>query len=279
MVCYENLNKLLNASVRRFKDDIDYYGDPITLLFGARVEDLEKGENKLWGNLPKEARVENLELKTDFPAQQKFMEYLEESLYESANIPEGSTKGMKHISNTSGVSLQLQYLPLTELTLRKRITYGVGFKSALMMALELATIVEEKFGLSTGILTAKKKVEKILAESDDPVTKLKPWNFLKVEFQDFMPKDRLIEMQLLKDEMSLGLEDRQGALERLGRDNIEEKLKRIDEEREKMLKDELNSVYGNSLMGNKLTPSGNITQGMRNKVETPAGAAKAEVKE
>ena len=51
------------------------------------------------------------------------------------------------------------------------------------------------------------------------------------ELPDTLPKDVLIELQQLQMEMSMGIEDREGAMKRLGRENIEEKIAQIDEDR------------------------------------------------
>lgn len=271
----EGLNKSLNSSIRKTRDVLDYHGDPVTLLFGARVDELEKGENKLWGNLPTDAKVENLELSTELPAHNNFIKMIEDAIFEISQIPEGSTKGMKDISNTSGVSLQLQYLPITEKILQKRITYGQGYSDAMSIALDVLFYADKKYNLGTGIVEAKKEIESLIKNSDDSRTKQKCWNWLKTRFNDFLPKDELIQMQLIRDEMSLGLEDREGALQRIGRyKDIKDKIARIDDERKKEI--EFNISHEYSPKGNEYAPT-NHTQGMRHESETPAGASREEL--
>ena len=53
----------------------------------------------------------------------------------------------------------------------------------------------------------------------------------EVELPDTLPKDELIELQKIQQEMTLGLECRHGAMERLNRDNVVKKLAEIDKER------------------------------------------------
>lgn len=272
MVNLENMNKLLNSSLRRFKDDVDYHGDPVTLLYGMKLTDLEKGEGKLWGNLPTDGKVENLELKTDFKAQQKFMEYVEDGMAESGSTPLGSTKGSQAISNTTGVALAYQYLPLTELTTRKKITYGAGLKNALMASLQLQ-LIGDRIGslldpqyVDSGLAKAVDEANKIIAASSSPLVRMRPWNYLEIEFQDFMPKDKLIELQIIKDEIAIGLETREGGMERLGKQNIAEKLKAIDKEREAEAERELRLLYGqpkNVPPRKKIKPSKDISQGVK----------------
>ena len=52
-----------------------------------------------------------------------------------------------------------------------------------------------------------------------------------VEIPETLPKDELLELQKIQQEMSLGLESRHGAMERLGKENIAQKLAEIDNER------------------------------------------------
>ena len=53
-----------------------------------------------------------------------------------------------------------------------------------------------------------------------------------VEIPDTLPKDELIELQKIQQELTLGLECRHGAMERMNKDNILKKLAEIDKERE-----------------------------------------------
>ena len=53
-----------------------------------------------------------------------------------------------------------------------------------------------------------------------------------VDIPDTLPKDELMELQKIQQEMMLGLECRHGALERMGRDNITKKLAEVDRERQ-----------------------------------------------
>lgn len=55
----------------------------------------------------------------------------------------------------------------------------------------------------------------------------------EVELPDTLPKDQLIELQQIQQELTLGLECRHGAMERLGKDNIRKKIDEIDRERAK----------------------------------------------
>lgn len=246
----EPLNKLLNSQLRRFKEDVDYHGDPVTLLFGARVSELERGANKLWANLPAKARVENLTLDTDFPAQQKFMEYLDESIHEIGNVPKDSVSGKTAVSNTSGVALHTLFMPLVELTDRKRLMYGPGFAEAIMMGLRLMYLIEKRSSIlntmpdsyfsdqsvsrpeyrPTGLIEVADKIAKMYSESKDGYTRFLPWYTVEVEFQDYMPKDQQLQINLIKEKMTLNILSRRMALKELGVNNIDKVLKECDDE-------------------------------------------------
>lgn len=257
----EDLNKLLNYSLRRFVNLVDYNIDPVTILYGARVKQMEKGENKLWGNLPKDSRVENLNLNTDLPAMQKMIEYISGALHESGNTSEKSTTGAEHISNTSGVALYMNNLPLMELTARKKIAYGPGFQKAIMMGLDLMARVEAKKWLEleeaevpvkdrdkhypfTGIMVAASLLEEAYRKSNNAYIRLKPWNHVDIKFSDFMPKDQLTEMQLVNMELASGLESKRGAMKRLGKDNIDRILAEIQQEAVDQANLEAMALYG-----------------------------------
>jgi hypothetical protein len=124
------LNKELNAALLQYKDNVDYHGNPLTLVYGISLKNIEKGANKIWANLPKDGKVENLEVTQTFAMVQEYIKYMKEFAGISSFIPEASLGLQQAVSNTSATAIQLQYLPLTELTRRKKLTYGRGLKEA-----------------------------------------------------------------------------------------------------------------------------------------------------
>lgn len=281
------LNQLLNAAIRRFRDDVEYHGDPITLVYGARISQLEKGDGKLWGNLPSKSKVENLELQTDFPAQQKFIEYLEDALATVSGVP---TLDNQHISNTSGVAMQMANLPIIELTDRKKLTYGSGFSAAVGMALRLLAMAEyrqqriaelppeirveipdyDPFFVYSGILDVIPQIEKLYKESKDLGVRFKKWYDVEFQFSDYLPKDRLVELQCAAEELTMHVTTRKEVMKTLGKDNIETLLAEIDKE-----------IKHLQALGVEQAPAKlpNKTQGMRDQTETVKGAAEGERKQ
>lgn len=205
------LNVELNTKKSDVSEVIDYHSAPITLVYGAKIGNLEKGANKVWGGLPKDAKVENLNLQGDLIASSNYIADTKTAMCEIAGIPETVLGGAGAISNTSGVALQYLNLPLIERTRIKRSCTSTGLQRVNKMILFIS--------LQEGLI---EKPENISMK-----------DFLKndVELPDTLPKDELVELQKIQQEMTLALECRHGAMERMGKDNVAKKLAEIDRER------------------------------------------------
>lgn len=206
------LNIELNTKKSDVSEVIDYHSAPITLVYGAKIGNLEKGANKVWGGLPKDSKVENLNLQGDLVAAVNYIADVKTAMCEIAGIPENVLGGASAISNTSGVALQYMNLPLIERTRVKRGCTEKGLQLVNKMILAVA--------LEHGLIFIPDNIQKK--------------DFLRnmVEIPDTLPKDELIELQKIQQEMTLALECRHGAMERMGVDNIDTKIAEIDKERE-----------------------------------------------
>ena len=129
------LNVELNTKKSDVSEVIDYHSAPITLVYGAKIGNLEKGANKVWGGLPKDAKVENLGLQGDLVASVGYTSDVKTSMCEIAGIPETVLGGANAISNTSGVALQYMNLPLIERTRIKRSCSSDGLQRVNKMIL------------------------------------------------------------------------------------------------------------------------------------------------
>ena len=205
------LNVELNTKKSDVSEVIDYHSAPITLVYGAKIGNLEKGANKVWGGLPKDAKVENLGLQGDLVASVGYTSDVKTSMCEIAGIPETVLGGANAISNTSGVALQYMNLPLIERTRIKRSCSSDGLQKVNKMILFIS--------LYHGLIEKPEDIS------------MKDFLRNEVEIPDTLPKDELIELNKIQQEMTLGLECRHGAMERLGRDNVPKKLAEIDKER------------------------------------------------
>lgn len=235
------LNVELNTKRSDVSEVIDYHSAPITLVYGAKIGNLEKGANKVWGGLPKDAKVENLQLQGDLTASAGYTSEVKTSMCEIGGIPETVLGGASAISNTSGVALQYMNLPLIERTRVKRLASQHGLALINKMILHIA--------LNENLITIPSNISK------------KDFFDIEISLPDTLPKDELIELQQIEVEMKLGLECRHGAMERTGKEDIINKIHEIDKEREEhpelfnpMLQQTIMQSQLNSGMTNGQTP-------------------------
>lgn len=208
------INTEINMKTSDISEIIDYHAAPITVVTGAKIGNLEKGANKVWGGLPKGSSVQNLALNSDLGASNAHLAFLKQAMCEVGSIPESALGGDMAVSNTSGVALHITQAPLVEITRVKRFETKKGLEKLNAMIL-LISVLE-------GIIN-RGNVNKITNED---------FYMTEVEIPDTMPKDYLIELQQIQQEFNLGLEDRRGAMKRLNRDDIDKKLEEIDLDRE-----------------------------------------------
>jgi hypothetical protein len=206
------LNVELNLKKSDISEIIDYHSAPVTVVYGAKIGSLEKGANKIWGGLPKDAKVQNLELNSDLGASTAYVDSLKSSMHQIGGIPEGALGGEQAISNTSGVALQILNMPLIERIRIKRMGSIEGLQQVNKIILLIAN--------HEGLITMP--------------SSMKPKDFYnnEVSFPDPLPKDRLLELQQIQLEMQLAIEDRYGAMDRLGEEDIKNKIVRVDKDRE-----------------------------------------------
>jgi len=225
-----NLNKVYNNILMQYNTVNEYHGSPTTIVKGADAKGLEKGPNKIWG-IPSTADVYNLDSKTS-PLHEKLEELVRQLLFIQGNVPEKSVGQDQKISNTSGVALSIAYLPLTEAVQKKRIFYRKGISEAIQKALKLeATMDNKRF---SG-----------LDNSEDI-----PFWYVGIKFNDFLPKDRMEELNQIEKEMMLGLESARGAMQRLGVTNIDTKLQEVvlDKIREFVIESRMMESLGDNVL-------------------------------
>ena len=198
------MNVELNLKKSDVSEIIDYHSAPVTVVFGAKVGSLEKGANKIWGGLPKDARVQNLELAGDLVASVSYIESLKSEMHDIGGVPETATA----ISNTSGVALQIVNMPLIERTDMKRLCSIAGIQAINKLILYM--------GLKENLITVPVGMTN------------KDFYKTEVKFTDNLPKDTLLELQQIQIEMQVGIEDRIGAMKRLGKEDITAYIARIN---------------------------------------------------
>ena len=247
------LNTEYNMKESNVSEIIDYHAAPVTVVYGAKIGNLEKGANKMWGGLSKEARVENLELKSDLGASSNYISNLKLAMCEVGGIPETVLGGAQAISNTSGVALQYINLPLIEKTRLKRTSTEDGLERLNKLILLVSMF------------------EGLVRKPTDIATRDFFWN--EVSLPDTLPKDMLLELQQIQQEMKMGLESRRNAMKRIGKENIDELIKEIDADMEKNP-----CIYGHIDPNDPrhLSPEQTLNSGMTNG-QTPVEQVRTEI--
>lgn len=205
------LNMEYNMKCSDISEIIDYHASPVTVVYGAKLNNLEKGANKMWGGLPKDSRIENITMQTDLNASNQHIATLKLSMCESVGIPIDSLGGSQAISNTSGVALHYMNKPLIDKTAIKKTLTENGLETINKLMLLIS--------LYEGLITNPNQTpSRDFFEND-------------VKLPDTLPKDTLLELQRIQIEMQLGLEDRKGALTRIGIEDAEKRIEEIDMDR------------------------------------------------
>ncbi len=221
------INRSYNEISTDIADIINYHAAPVTVIVGAKASNLEKGAKKVWGGLPKDAQVFNLEGGgSGIQGALTYLETLKRSMHEMMNIPESALGQVQPISNTSGVALSIQYQPMMNRHSQKVAQYGAGLQRINeLIILNLA--VKEPETLTYNPMTDGpiKPGQLTQLDPNDPITYQ-----TYVHFPPPLPLDQLVLLNELQQKMSMGLESKEGALRALGEEFPEEKLVEIRSE-------------------------------------------------
>ena len=221
------LNLQYNAINKDISDIVNYHSAPVTVIVGAKASQLEKGAKKVWGGLPKEAQVFNLE--GGGAGLQGALEYLEKikrSMHEIVGIPETALGQVQPISNTSGVALSIQFQPLMNRWAQKTAQYGDGLQK--INELILLSLAVKEPDVLTWVPNDDVPLEAgqvPVLDPNDPATYL-----TTVHFPPPLPLDKLVVLNEIQMKMQMNLESREGALRTLGEEYPKHKLSEISEE-------------------------------------------------
>jgi len=222
-----NINRTYNETATDIADIVNYHAAPVTVIIGAKASQLEKGANKVWGGLPKDARVENLEGGSQgLKGAMEFLAMLKKSMHEMIGVPETALGQAQPISNTSGVALSIQFQPLMNRYHQKIIQYAHGLERVNeLILLSLAVKEPETFiwDPTTDVKLKKGQLDRL--DPNDPLTYRS-----YVHFPQPLPLDKLIALNEIQSLLSLGLESKEGALRTLGEEFPAEKLNEIRQE-------------------------------------------------
>jgi len=221
------INRAYNEISTDIADIINYHASPVTVIVGAKASNLEKGAKKVWGGLPKDAQVFNLEGGAQgIDGALKYLELLKRSMHEIMNIPETALGQVQPISNTSGVALSIQYQPLMNRWSQKVAQYGNGIEKINELVLRTLAIKEPQTFIYNPEEDGPIKPGQL--PQLDPNDPLSYQNY--VQFPQPLPLDKLIVLNEIQTKLGMGLESKEGALRQLGEEFPEEKLQEIRQE-------------------------------------------------
>lgn len=222
-----NINRAYNETATDVSDIVNYHAAPVTVIIGAKASQLEKGANKVWGGLPKDAKVENLEGGSQgLKGAMEFMALLKKSMHEMIGIPETALGQAQPISNTSGVALSIQFQPLMARYHQKIIQYARGLERVNELILLSLAIKEPEvltWDPATNVKLKRGQLDRL--DPQDPLTYQS-----YVHFPQPLPLDKLIALNEIQSKLSLGIESKEGALRTLGEEFPAEKLNEIRQE-------------------------------------------------
>ena len=227
--CYDiiPINRVYNETATDVADIVNYHAAPVTVIIGAKAAQLEKGANKVWGGLPKDAKVENLEGGAQgLKGAMEFLSMLKKTMHEMTGVPETALGQAQPISNTSGVALSIQFQPLMNRYHQKIVQYAHGLERVNELVLRTLAFKEpETFVWNPTTSTPLKAGQLDMLDPRDPIS----YRSI-VQFPQPLPLDKLIALNEIQSKMSLGLESKEGALRTLGEEFPAEKLQEIRQE-------------------------------------------------
>jgi len=218
------INRSYNEISTDIADIINYHAAPVTVIVGAKASNLEKGAKKVWGGLPKDAQVFNLEGGgSGIQGALQYLEMLKRSMHELMNIPESALGQAIPVSNTSGVALAIQFQPLMNRWAQKSAQYGKGLEQINeLVLLTLAVKEPETFIWNPEIDGALAEGQVQQLDPNDPLTYI-----TFTHFPPPLPLDKIVLLNELQQKMTMGLESKEGALRALGEQFPNEKLEEI----------------------------------------------------
>lgn len=216
------LNREYNEKATDVSDIVNYHAAPVTIMKGAKSSQLEKGAKKIWGGLPKDADVFNLELGGGgVEAGLSYLEMIKKAMHELTGVPEGALGDVQPISNTSGVALAIQYQPMMQRYNHKKMTYGRLFERvneliiltiALKEPISLQWTPEEDEEL--------KSYQQPFLDISDPISFV-----TVVHWPPPLPVDKTVILNEILLKMQIGIMSKRDALEELGEVFPDEKMR------------------------------------------------------
>jgi hypothetical protein len=164
---------------------------------------------------------------TNFAGIMGYMEMLKQAMHEMTGVPAQALGQMQPISNTSGTALSVQYQPLMQKYMLKKIQYSRLFKRINELII-LHAAVKEPQSLQYNPFVATVPLRPGQYEVIDPAD---PASYqTTVHWPEPLPVDTLIKINEIQARMAMGLESKRGALRDMGEMFPEQKMAEINDE-------------------------------------------------
>jgi hypothetical protein len=220
------LNRLYNETATLLADIINYYAAPVTVVTGAKQNNLERGPKKVWTVPNENAKIQNLTSDANIPGVIAFLQTIKQGMHEITGVPESALGQAQPVSNTSGVALSIMYQPLMNRFHQKTVQYGAGLKRVNELILRYLALYEPwRFRYDPTLDAELQPGQLDVLDTRDPLT-----YETTCEFSPPLPIDHLVALNEIQLMMGLGLESKVGALRRLGEAYPHEKLQELYDE-------------------------------------------------
>ena len=133
-------------------------------------------------------------------------------MHDISGIPEQSLGKLQNISNTSGIALHYQNLPLMEVRTDKIKTYGQFYSDITRKVIKLLKWMD-------ALPQANQVSDEMLAEEFliPDLAKENPMQDLHINFPSPLPRDEILLLNEIRSLFELELESEEGAFRKLGR--------------------------------------------------------------
>jgi len=156
----------------------------------------------------------------------EYVSFLKRTMHEVTGVPETALGQFQPVSNTSGVALAIQYQPLMNRYMMKKIHFTKGLERINEIIIRTAAIFKPEMLQYNPMIAAPPE--------PDQLTQLDPRDPLiyrtEIHWPEPLPVDVLIKLNEVQAKMAIGLESKRGALRLLGEEFPNEKMLEIFEE-------------------------------------------------
>ena len=219
-----DLQREYNEKATDISDVINYHGSPVTIVKGAKLTQLERGPNRMWG-LPENASVNNLSLSGELSSSIDYLDRIKRSMHEVGGVPEIALSSNVNNRET-GASVSMRYMPMLEARQVKIQTYGAGLRLVNRLIMKMTSIADVNFSSEFSKLDASNKYRN------------------EVVFPSPLPRDESIELDRATTRIDAGLTSKRYELQKMGFSQREIEKIREDIENEREDQAELEFMIG-----------------------------------